>query len=64
MNYRGRTTPGDTESFSKDKEALPEVEVPDAQDQHASLSSILGALRWIAFFFCRTRPDICWAVTR
>eukprot|EP00975_Prorocentrum_lima_P002866 632661-Prorocentrum_lima.AAC.1 len=33
----------------------------DAQDEHGSLSCIWGALMWIAF---RTRPDICWAVTR
>eukprot|EP00975_Prorocentrum_lima_P010884 2313693-Prorocentrum_lima.AAC.1 len=42
----------------KDKKGHPE-EAPDQQDQHdfASLSSILGALMWIAI-------RICWSVTR
>eukprot|EP00975_Prorocentrum_lima_P056809 11917763-Prorocentrum_lima.AAC.1 len=59
MTYRGRTTPGEPDSFSKDKNKnnLPGVEPHDAQDQHGSLSSILGALMWIAF---RTSPDIYW----
>eukprot|EP00975_Prorocentrum_lima_P000893 187319-Prorocentrum_lima.AAC.1 len=61
MNYSRRTTPGQPASFSKHKMAPPEVEPTEAQDQHASLSSILGALMWIAF---RTRPDLRWAVTR
>eukprot|EP00975_Prorocentrum_lima_P067276 12913916-Prorocentrum_lima.AAC.1 len=61
MHDRGRTTPGEPESFSKDRRALLEVKPHEAQDQHASLSSISGALMWIA---CRTRPDICWVVTR
>eukprot|EP00975_Prorocentrum_lima_P003716 811450-Prorocentrum_lima.AAC.1 len=31
------------------------------QEYEPSLSSVLGALKWIALW---TRPDICWAVTR
>eukprot|EP00975_Prorocentrum_lima_P040301 8463825-Prorocentrum_lima.AAC.1 len=56
LNYKG-----DPESFSKNKKALPEIEPCEEHDQHGTLSPILGALMWIAF---RTRPDICWAVTR
>eukprot|EP00975_Prorocentrum_lima_P053590 11245018-Prorocentrum_lima.AAC.1 len=57
MNYRVRTTPGGSHNHSKGKNALPE----EAQDQHGTLSSMLGAWMWIAF---RTRPYIGWAVTR
>eukprot|EP00975_Prorocentrum_lima_P022224 4675385-Prorocentrum_lima.AAC.1 len=60
MNYKERTTPGEPESFSKNQMPLPEVELCKAQDQHGTLTSVLGALMWIAF---RTRPNLCWAVT-
>eukprot|EP00975_Prorocentrum_lima_P068068 12918589-Prorocentrum_lima.AAC.1 len=59
MYYKGRTTQGEAESLSKNNKALPAIEPCKAQEQHGTLSSILGALMWIAF---RTRQDIGWAV--
>eukprot|EP00975_Prorocentrum_lima_P046858 9794623-Prorocentrum_lima.AAC.1 len=40
MNYKGRTTPGEPESFSKGKKVLPEVEPCEAQGQHGTFSTL------------------------
>ena len=70
MGYRSRTTPGEPDSFTKDQKESHkkqaklggrEEKFAGEESEEASISSILGALMWIAF---RTRPDICWAVTR
>eukprot|EP00975_Prorocentrum_lima_P059573 12490057-Prorocentrum_lima.AAC.1 len=62
MNYRPRTAPGEAEPCSTYRRAPIEIrQYLEEEHDFASLSSILGALRWLAF---RTRPDICWAVTR
>eukprot|EP00975_Prorocentrum_lima_P040341 8470465-Prorocentrum_lima.AAC.1 len=63
MHYRNRTTPGEPESFANNQKykVTGSRSHSNIQEEHGmehSLSSILGALMWIAF---RTRPDICWA---
>eukprot|EP00975_Prorocentrum_lima_P053832 11296060-Prorocentrum_lima.AAC.1 len=65
MHYKTRNTPGEPESFSKNKQrvVVPKnsSNIKEEQGLEPSLSFVFGALMWIAF---RTRPDICWAVTR
>eukprot|EP00975_Prorocentrum_lima_P034115 7169642-Prorocentrum_lima.AAC.1 len=66
MHYKTRNTPGEPESFSDNQKKKVTVSRNKSyiQEEHGvehSLSPILGALMWIAF---RTRPDMCWAVTR
>eukprot|EP00975_Prorocentrum_lima_P066228 12907913-Prorocentrum_lima.AAC.1 len=66
MHYKARNTPGEPESFSYNKKQKVIVSrlnsnIAEEHGLEASLSSILGALMWIAF---RTRPDVCWAATR
>eukprot|EP00975_Prorocentrum_lima_P033872 7114127-Prorocentrum_lima.AAC.1 len=65
MHYKTRNTPGEPESFSKNKQrVMLSKNVADIKKEHGlepSVGSVLGALMWIAF---RTRPDISGAVTR
>eukprot|EP00975_Prorocentrum_lima_P070915 12934754-Prorocentrum_lima.AAC.1 len=66
MHYKNRNTPGELEAFSNNQKfkMTGSKNKSNIQEEHGielSLSSIVCALMWIAF---RTRPDICWAVTR
>eukprot|EP00975_Prorocentrum_lima_P040813 8571272-Prorocentrum_lima.AAC.1 len=66
MHYKNRTAPGEPESFANNQKykVTKSENNSDIQEEHGverTLSSMLGALIWIAF---RTRPDIRWAVTR
>eukprot|EP00975_Prorocentrum_lima_P055807 11699697-Prorocentrum_lima.AAC.1 len=62
MHYKNRTTAGVPETFANNQYKVTRSKNDsNIQEEHGiehSLSSMLGALMWIAF---RTRPDICWA---
>eukprot|EP00975_Prorocentrum_lima_P038965 8185099-Prorocentrum_lima.AAC.1 len=52
-----------SEMCIRDRDKEDQLEMKQDEEGHhdySSLTSLFGALMWIA---CRTRPDLCWAVT-
>eukprot|EP00971_Amphidinium_carterae_P147561 2924441-Amphidinium_carterae.1 len=66
MNYRCRSSPGETEVFKPQPDVMPQgpsacQAVAGEELEEPSVPTLLGTLMWVAG---RSRPDISWAVSR